>query len=99
MLYVSAKYVLQMFVKAAKAHDRPMPVCVCLTASNSRPNKSRFRHRITNSRKIFLNAVRLALLKSAMVLKSGFKLRNSQMTSMLRRQSASSRLLDRTRLG
>ena len=54
------------------------------TASNSRPNRSSRRHRITNSRKTFLNAARLSLLKSAMVLKSGFKLRNSQMTSMLR---------------
>ena len=46
----------------------------------------------------FLNAARLSLLKSAMVLKSGFKLRNSQMTSMLRWHSISSRRLDRTRL-
>jgi hypothetical protein len=46
----------------------------------------------------FLNAARLSLLKSAMVLKSGFKVRNSQMTSMLRWHSISSRRLDRTRL-
>ena len=46
--------------------------------------RSSRRHRITNSRKTFLKAARLSLLKSAMVLKSGFKVRNSQMTSMLR---------------
>ena len=40
----------------------------------------------------------LAPEKMAMVLKSGFKVRNSQMTSMLRWHSASSRRLDRTRL-
>src|ERR1700731_1743574 len=40
------------------------------TASNSRPNRSRRRHRITNSRKTFLNAARLSLRKSAIVLKS-----------------------------
>ena len=48
------------------------------------PDRSSRRHKITKSRKTFLNAARLSLLNSAMVLKSGFKLRNSQMTSMLR---------------
>lgn len=46
-------------------------------ASNSRPNGSSRRHKITNPRKTFLNAARLSLLKSAMVLKSGFKLSNN----------------------
>src|ERR1700730_488083 len=54
------------------------------TASNSRPNRSRRRHRITNSRKTFLNAARLSLRKSAIVLKSGFRPPSSQMISMLR---------------
>ena len=51
----------------------------------------------TNWRNTARNAARLSRRKSAMVLKSGFKVRNSQMTSMLRRHSASSRRLDRTR--
>src|ERR1700724_884487 len=34
------------------------------TASNSRPNRSSRRHRITNSRKTFLNAARLSLLQA-----------------------------------
>jgi phosphatidylserine/phosphatidylglycerophosphate/cardiolipin synthase-like enzyme len=38
----------------------------------------------TNSRNTPLNAPRLSLRKSAIVLKSGFKVRNSQMTSILR---------------
>ena len=38
-----------------------------------------------------------AFIKSAMVLKSGFRLRNSQMTSMFRWRSNSSLRLDRTR--
>jgi hypothetical protein len=49
-----------------------------------RPPKICCRHRITNSRKTFLKAARLSFLKSAMVLKSGFKPPNNQTTSMLR---------------
>ena len=68
------------------------------TASNSRPKRLRSRHSKVNWRNTARKAARLSLRKSAMVLKSGFKVCNSQMTSMLRWHSASSRRLDRTRL-
>src|SRR6202171_3610228 len=51
----------------------------------------------TNSRNTDRKAARLSRRKSAMVLKSGFRLRSSQITSMLRWLSVSSRRLDRTR--
>ena len=63
-----------------------------------RPNRSSRLHSSVNARNTALNAARLSARKSAMVLKSGFSVRNSQMTSMLRWHSASSRRLDRTRL-
>ena len=68
------------------------------TASSSRPNRSNWRQSSTNWRKIGRKALRLSRRKSAMVLKSGFRCRSSQITSMLRWVSASSRRLDRTRL-
>ena len=68
------------------------------TASSSRPKRLSSRHSNVNWRNTARKAARLSLRKSAMVLKSGFKVRNSQMTSMLRWHSASSRRLDRTRL-
>ena len=68
------------------------------TASRSRPKRSSRPHSSTNWRKTDLNAPRLSRRKSAIVLKSGFSVRNSQMTSMLRRHSASNRRLDRTRI-
>ena len=46
--------------------------------------RSRRRHSNTNWRNTARNAARLSRRKSAMVLKSGFKVRNSQRTSMLR---------------
>ena len=54
------------------------------TASNSRPNRSSWRQSSTNSRKTWRKALRLSRRKSAMVLKSGFKCRSSQITSILR---------------
>src|SRR5690348_8879498 len=54
------------------------------TASNSRPNRSSWRHSRTNSRKTWRKALRLSRRKSAMVLKSGFRCRSSQITSILR---------------
>jgi hypothetical protein len=57
------------------------------TASSSRPKRSSRPHSSTNWRKTDLNAPRLSRRKSAIVLKSGFSVRNSQMTSMLRRHS------------
>ena len=68
------------------------------TSSNSRQNRSSRLHSSVNARNTALNAVRLSARKSAMVLQSGFNVRDSQMTSMLRWHSASSRRLDRTRL-
>src|ERR1017187_5860708 len=67
------------------------------TARSSRPNKSSLRHSSVKARNTALKALRLSARKSAMVLKSGFSVRSSQMTSMLRWHSASSRRLDRTR--
>src|SRR6516225_2954820 len=64
------------------------------TASNSRPNRSSWRQSRTNSRNTWRKALRLSRRKSAMVLKSGFRCRSSQITSMLRWVSASSRRLD-----
>ena len=46
--------------------------------------RSRRRHSNTNWRNTVRNAARLSRRKSAMVLKSGFQVRNSQRTSMLR---------------
>ena len=60
-------------------------------------NSSSHLHSSVNARNTDLNAARLSARKSAIVLKSGFRVRNSQMTSMLRSHSASSRRLDRTR--
>src|ERR1700735_5252346 len=68
------------------------------TAKSSRPNRSSRLHSSVNWRNTDLNAARLSARKSATVLKSGFSVRSSQMTSMLRWHSASSRRLDRTRL-
>src|SRR5215467_12024081 len=68
------------------------------TASSSRPNRSSWRQRSTNSRKTWRKALRLSRRKSAIVLKSGFRCRSSQITSILRWVSASSRRLDRTQV-
>ena len=67
------------------------------TATSSRPNSSSSRHSLTNPRNTWRNAARLIRRKSAIVLKSGDKRRNSQITSRLRLLSASSRQLERTR--
>lgn len=88
--------------RAALARQRPgTPVAamrVPSTARSSRPNRSSCRHRMTNSRNTCLKADRFTRRKSAMVRKSGFRCRSSQITSILRWASASSRRLDRTRL-
>ena len=68
------------------------------TAKSSRPNRSSRLHSSVNCRNTDLKSARLSARKSAMVLKSGFSVRSSHMTSMLRWHSASSRRLDRTRL-
>src|SRR5215469_3347083 len=52
------------------------------TASSSRPNRSSWRQSSTNSRKTWRKALRLSRRKSAIVLKSGFRCRSSQITSM-----------------
>lgn len=67
------------------------------TASSSRPNRSNWRHRMTNSRNTFLKAEWFTHRKAAIVRKSGFRWRSSQISSMLRCASASSRRLGRTR--
>jgi hypothetical protein len=67
------------------------------TAINARPNRSNWRQSSTNWRKTGRKALALSRRKSAMVLKSGFRCRSNQITSMLRWVSASSRRLDRTR--
>ena len=54
------------------------------TASNSRPNRSSWRQSSTNLRNTWPKALRLSRRKSAMVLKSGFRCRSSQITSILR---------------
>ena len=68
------------------------------TASSSRPKRLNSRHSNVNWRNTARKAARLSLRKSAIVLKSGFKVRNSQITSMLRWHSTSNCRLDRTRL-
>src|SRR3954469_9508271 len=52
------------------------------TASSSRSNRSSRLHSRVNARNTALNAARLSARKSAMVLKSGFSVRSSQITSM-----------------
>src|SRR5215212_4866568 len=67
------------------------------TANSSRPNRSNCLHSSTNWRNTGRKALRLSRRKSAMVLKSGLRCRNSQITSILRWVSASRRRLERTR--
>ena len=67
------------------------------TASSSRPNRSNCWQSSTNWRNTGRKALRLSRRKSAMVLKSGFRCRSSQITSILRWVSASSRRLERMR--
>src|SRR3954452_910405 len=54
------------------------------TAISSRPNRSSSRHSSTNVRKTCRKALRLSRRKSAMVLKSGWRWRSSQITSRFR---------------
>src|SRR5262249_38148872 len=61
-------------------------------------NRSSLRHSAMNSRHTLRMAAPLSLRKSAMVLKSGASCPVSQITSMLRWHSRSSRRLDGTRL-